>query len=244
MGDSVRQVMRTAQERGDAARAGRRLRAEQPLQRRHPPAGHHRGHAGVRRRRRRRLVAFVAARGHHADIGGITPGSMPPSSTPDRRGRRADRDSPAGHAGRFARPAFARAAGLGAATRRATSTRTSATSRPRSPPAPAARRELKAAMAEHGTRRGAGLYGPRAGQRRGGGAPHLGRLKSGDFRYETDDGWAVAGAHRASTRAARTATVDFTGTSAQLATNFNAPPSIAARRRSMSSAPCSTTTSR
>ena len=23
---------------------------------------------------------FVAARGHHADIGGITPGSMPPSS--------------------------------------------------------------------------------------------------------------------------------------------------------------------
>jgi len=28
-----------------------------------------------------RLVAFVASRGHHADVGGITPGSMPPHST-------------------------------------------------------------------------------------------------------------------------------------------------------------------
>ncbi|MBW0174951.1 MAG: hydantoinase B/oxoprolinase family protein [Vulcanococcus sp.] len=27
------------------------------------------------------LVAFVASRGHHADVGGITPGSMPPNST-------------------------------------------------------------------------------------------------------------------------------------------------------------------
>lgn len=26
-------------------------------------------------------VFFVASRGHHADIGGITPGSMPPHST-------------------------------------------------------------------------------------------------------------------------------------------------------------------
>eukprot|EP00041_Stephanoeca_diplocostata_P036140 m.1304076 g.1304076 ORF g.1304076 m.1304076 type:complete len:95 (-) comp24810_c0_seq39:1835-2119(-) len=26
-------------------------------------------------------VFFVASRGHHADIGGITPGSMPPNST-------------------------------------------------------------------------------------------------------------------------------------------------------------------
>ncbi|MEA5557335.1 hydantoinase B/oxoprolinase family protein, partial [Nodularia spumigena] len=27
------------------------------------------------------VCAFVAARGHHADVGGITPGSMPPTST-------------------------------------------------------------------------------------------------------------------------------------------------------------------
>ena len=29
----------------------------------------------------RKPVFFVASRGHHADIGGKTPGSMPPSST-------------------------------------------------------------------------------------------------------------------------------------------------------------------
>ena len=34
---------------------------------------------------------FVAARGHHADIGGISPGSMPPFSQRHRRGRRAVR---------------------------------------------------------------------------------------------------------------------------------------------------------
>ncbi len=28
----------------------------------------------------RRIVFFVASRGHHADIGGISPGSMPPTS--------------------------------------------------------------------------------------------------------------------------------------------------------------------
>lgn len=27
------------------------------------------------------IVFFVASRGHHADVGGITPGSMPPQST-------------------------------------------------------------------------------------------------------------------------------------------------------------------
>ena len=27
-----------------------------------------------------RIVFFVASRGHHADIGGISPGSMPPAS--------------------------------------------------------------------------------------------------------------------------------------------------------------------
>ena len=42
------------------------------------------------------MVAFVASRGHHADIGGITPGSMPPVQPHDPRGRRADRQFPSG----------------------------------------------------------------------------------------------------------------------------------------------------
>ena len=40
--------------------------------------------------------AFVAARGHHADIGGIAPGSMPPDSRSIDRGRRTDRQRVAG----------------------------------------------------------------------------------------------------------------------------------------------------
>ena len=48
----------------------------------YPPARHHRGHPGVRRPRD---ILFVASRGHHAEVGGITPGSMPPSATGSRR---------------------------------------------------------------------------------------------------------------------------------------------------------------
>ena len=43
-----------------------------------------------------RLLFLTAARGHHADIGGITPGSMPPEFDHDRPGRRADRQFPSG----------------------------------------------------------------------------------------------------------------------------------------------------
>jgi 5-oxoprolinase (ATP-hydrolysing) len=51
-----------------------------PLPRRHPPARRHRDHAGVCGDHAQPLF-YVAARGHHADIGGTTPGSMPPFST-------------------------------------------------------------------------------------------------------------------------------------------------------------------
>ena len=72
---------------GDAA--GRRLRAQRPVPRRHAPARRDGGHA--------RLPATAGdapparstsqSRGHHADIGGSTPGSMPPfSQTIDEEG--------------------------------------------------------------------------------------------------------------------------------------------------------------
>ena len=46
--------------------------------------------------RREAARSTSASRGHHADIGGITPGSMPPVSTTHRRGGRAVRQLPAG----------------------------------------------------------------------------------------------------------------------------------------------------
>ena len=56
---------------------------------------------------------FVAARGHHADIGGIAPGSMPPDSRTVARGRRADRQCAARRRGPLSRGGDARAARLG-----------------------------------------------------------------------------------------------------------------------------------
>jgi 5-oxoprolinase (ATP-hydrolysing) len=69
-----------------ATRVSRRrgLRAQQPLRRRHPPARHHGGHAGVHGADAPPAF-WVAARGHHADVGGVQPGSMPPFSTTSTR---------------------------------------------------------------------------------------------------------------------------------------------------------------
>jgi 5-oxoprolinase (ATP-hydrolysing) len=51
-------------------------------------------------------------------------------------------------------------------------------------------------------------------------------LDDGEYRYELDSG-AVIAVRISVDRAARTATIDFTGTSVQLDTNFNAPSSVA-----------------
>jgi 5-oxoprolinase (ATP-hydrolysing) len=51
------------------------------------------------------------------------------------------------------------------------------------------------------------------------------RLDDGEYRYEMDSGATIA-VRVTVDRASRTATIDFTGTSAQLDTNFNAPSSV------------------
>jgi hypothetical protein len=67
-------------------RPGRRVRAQRALQRRHPSARHH---GGARRcstpGQREPILFWVASRGHHADVGGIAPGSMSPRATTSRR---------------------------------------------------------------------------------------------------------------------------------------------------------------
>ena len=54
----------------------------------------------------------------------------------------------------------------------------------------------------------------------------LDRLDDGAFDYEMDNGAHVRGRRSRIDKAARSATFDFTGTSAQLPDNFNAPYSI------------------
>ena len=195
-------------------------------------------------RRRRAPSFFVASRGHHADIGGITPGSMPPDSTHDRRGRRADRQ-------------------LAARRRTASSSKPSCARCLRGGRYPARNVEqnladLRAQVAacEKGARssqrwsRTSGspvvqrLHAARAGQRRGIRAPRDRRAERRRVRVRDGQRRARSRSRSASIAAGASARIDFTGTSAQLPNNFNAPVAGARRRCCTCSARWSTTRSR
>jgi 5-oxoprolinase (ATP-hydrolysing) len=169
--------------------------------------------------------AFVAARGHHADVGGIAPGSMPPDSrTIDEEGVLIDNVLLVDE-GRF-REAEMRAllgsgkwparnpdrnisdlkAQLAACVRGAEVL--AQTAREYGPEVVAAYMGHVLANAEESVRR------------------LLDRLDDGEFDYEIDNGAHVR-VRIAIDKAARSATFDFTGTSEQLPDNFNAPFSIA-----------------
>ena len=168
--------------------------------------------------------AFVAARGHHSDIGGIAPGSMPPTSrTIEEEGvlidnfllvdegafrERAIRDQLA--AGRFParnpdRNLSDLRAQLAACSRGAELLCLAA--RDNGPAVVAAYMDHVLANAEESVRR------------------LLDRLQDGEFAYLMDNGAVVKVAIRID-RANRSAVFDFTGTSDQLPDNFNAPRSI------------------
>lgn len=168
--------------------------------------------------------AFVAARGHHADIGGIAPGSMPPDSKSiDQEGVLIDNellvdqghfreaqmrtllasgDWPARNPDRNISDLKAQ---LAACVRGAEVL--ASTARDYGADVVAAYMRHVLANAEESVRR------------------LLDRLEDGEFEYEMDNG-ARVGVKIIIDRAARSATFDFTGTSAQLADNFNAPYSI------------------
>ena len=168
--------------------------------------------------------AFVAARGHHADIGGIAPGSMPPDSKSiddegvlidnqllvdeghfreaEMRAVLAGGPHPARNADRNISDLRAQ---LAACVRGAETL--VATARDYGPEVVAAYMDHVLANAEESVRR------------------LLDRLDDGEFDYEMDNGARVVGADRID-KSARSATFDFTGTSEQQPDNFNAPYSI------------------
>ena len=168
--------------------------------------------------------AFVAARGHHADIGGIAPGSMPPDSrTIDEEGVLIDNELlvDQGHfreaeireilsSGQWPsrnpdRNVSDLKAQLAACVRGAEVL--AQTARDYGPEVLAAYMNHVLANAEESVRR------------------LLDRLDDGAFDYEMDnEAWVRV--RIAIDKAARSATFDFTGTSAQLPGNFNAPYSI------------------
>ncbi|HEX8641726.1 MAG TPA: hydantoinase B/oxoprolinase family protein, partial [Allosphingosinicella sp.] len=167
---------------------------------------------------------FVAARGHHADIGGIEPGSMPPGSrTVHEEGVLIDNFLLV-DAGRF-REAELRAL-LASGEWPA-----------RNPDQNVADLKAQIAACARGAselRRVAGEYGRAAIDAYMGHVMAyaeeavrrlIDRLCDGSFRYEIDNG-AVICASISVDRESRSAVVDFAGTSDQQPNNFNAPYSI------------------
>ena len=172
----------------------------------------------------RDLLFFVGCRGHHADVGGITPGSMPPHSrTIDEEGILIDNEVLI-EAGRF------REAELEALL-------TSGPYPARNPEMNLADLRAQAAanacgvQALHRLVADVGLDVVEAYMRhvQDNAEEQVRRvievLRDGTFAYEMDNGLVVRVCVRID-KAARAATIDFTGTSAQHAGNFNAPPAV------------------
>jgi len=167
---------------------------------------------------------YVASRGHHADIGGITPGSMPPSSTHvDEEGVLLDNvQLVAQHrfleddmrailqGGRYpVRNVEQNLADLRAQVAACAKGADELAKMVGHFGLPVVRDYMKHVQdnAEEAVRR------------------VVGALRDGQFAYEMDSGAVIRVAIRVD-REARSATIDFTGTSPQQASNFNAPSAV------------------
>jgi 5-oxoprolinase (ATP-hydrolysing) len=170
------------------------------------------------------VLFYVASRGHHADIGGITPGSMPPSSrSVEEEGVLID-DFLLVDTGTFREQATVDLLRSGPYPSRNTAQNIA---------------DLKAQIAacEKGVQElhrmvrhfGRDVVEAYMGHVQDNAEEAVRRvldaLKDGAFSYEMDDG-AVIKVAISIDKAARRASVDFTGTSAQLPTNFNAPSAV------------------
>lgn len=168
--------------------------------------------------------AFVAARGHHADIGGIAPGSMPPESrTIAEEGVLLDNVLLV-DAGRF-QEAEIRAALAAAEYPARNPDRNLSDLRAQLAACTRGAELLQGAAREHGADVLAAYMDHVLANAEESVRRLLGGLEDGEFAYDMDNGARVQVAIRID-RAARSAVFDFTGTSDQLPDNFNAPRSI------------------
>lgn len=169
-------------------------------------------------------AAFVAARGHHADIGGIAPGSMPPDSrTIDQEGVLIDNVLLVDE-GHF-READMRALLASGEWPARNVDRNISDLRAQLAACVRGAEGLLEAVRDYGREVVEAYMGHVLANAEESVRRLLGRLDDGEFDYEMDNGAHVRIAIRID-KAARSATFDFTGTSDQLPDNFNAPYSI------------------
>ncbi len=170
------------------------------------------------------IVFYVGSRGHHADIGGITPGSMPPAS------RHIDEEGVLitnfllVEGGRL-REAETRALLAGARYPSRNIEQNLADLRAMIAANQKGVTELARIVGEFGLEVVHGYMRHVQDNAEESVRRVIGALKDGEFAYAMDDG-AVIRVSIAINHAARSAIIDFTGTSAQRDSNFNAPAAV------------------
>ncbi|HYI65030.1 MAG TPA: hydantoinase B/oxoprolinase family protein [Allosphingosinicella sp.] len=167
---------------------------------------------------------YVAARGHHADIGGIAPGSMPPDSRSVHEEGVLIDNMLLVDAGRFLEAELRALLSAGDWPAR-NSDRNIADLKAQVAACARGAGELRRVAGDYGREAIDAYMGHVMAYAEEAVRRLVGRLRDGAFRYEMDNGAHVSVAVRVD-RASRSASVDFTGSSAQQADNFNAPYSI------------------
>jgi 5-oxoprolinase (ATP-hydrolysing) len=182
------------------------------------------GNVGERDHAPTRPEFYVAARGHHADIGGTTPGSMPPDSTHvDEEGVLLDNVQLVAE-GRFLEAEMRQVLGSGRYPSRNVD-QNLADLRAQVAACAKGIEELEKMVSHFGLAVVRAYMKHVQDNAEEAVRRVLDVLKDGHFEYEMDNGAKIA-VTISIDKANREATIDFTGTSPQQATNFNAPSAV------------------
>ena len=171
------------------------------------------------------ILFYVASRGHHADVGGITPGSMPPDSyVIEEEGVLLD-DVQLMQEGRLLESEL-KAILEGARYPVRNVEQNLADIRAQIAANEKGVQELRSMVGHFGLDVVIAYMQHVQDNAEGAVKRVLKVLRNGEYEYEMDDGSVIA-VKISIDNDAQTAVVDFTGTSAQLTSNFNAPSSVA-----------------
>ena len=172
------------------------------------------------------ILFYVGSRGHHADIGGTTPGSMPPDSDHiEQEGVLINNFKLVDGADGILREAEARAMLQGARYPARNPDQNMADLRAQVAANQKGVEELRKMVAHFGLDVVRAYMGHVQDNAEEAVRRVISALKDGSFHYELDNGAHIDVAIRVD-QATRSAEVDFTGTSGQLPNNFNAPSSV------------------
>ncbi len=172
----------------------------------------------------RELLFYVASRGHHADVGGITPGSMPPDSrSVEEEGVLLD-GVPLVREGRFLEAEISQMLASGPYPARNIA-QNIADLRAQIAANEKGVQELRKMVTEFGLDTVRAYMGHVQDNAEAEVRRVIGVLKPGRFTCEMDDGSQIRVAVSIDA-GRREAEIDFTGTSAQQPTNFNAPSAV------------------